>query len=367
MERRRTIRHPDAPTLNRSVAGVTVAASSETPHPEVVTNLLDSFPSDQPKVGDRLGTYELISFLGRGATSVVYKGRHGKLQIPVAVKVLHLYELAQSPRLVDQLVSEAMLLAKMNHPNIVRLWDLEEQGPIPYIVLEYVAGLSLAELIIRQGRIPIPFAFAIIRQAVEGLAEAHKLGIVHRDVKPGNLLLGFDGVVRVADLGLAMMVGDRLARQTAEGRADTIPAGTAAYLAPEQAQNPAHVDFRADIYSLGATLYHSLTNHFPFQGRSSMEVITKSLRESPAPAQQFVPTLTQEQSDLVMRMLERNPEERFASYDELRGALARAVGDRRAPRPLAESFVRWATMDAQARHAASVSSNGTVSVPAPPH
>jgi serine/threonine protein kinase len=166
---------------------------------------------------------------------------------------------------------------------------------------------------------------------------------VHRDVKPGNLLLGLDGIVKVADLGLAMVVGDRLSRQAAEGSVEKLPAGTAAYLAPEQAINPSHVDFRADIYSLGATLYHALTSFFPFEGRTSMQVISKHLREPAVPPRRYLPELTEEQSDLVMRMLEKDPTKRFESYDELRAALARAVGDRRAPRPLAESFLAWAS------------------------
>jgi serine/threonine protein kinase len=290
-----------------------------------------------------IGIYELVGLIGRGTTSIVYRGRHRKLEIPVAVKVLHPDELANSPQLIGQLVSEAILLAKLNHPNIVRLWDLDDQGPAPYLVLEFVAGMSLAELILQQGAVPIPFAFAIVRQAVEGLAEAHKLGIVHRDVKPGNLLLGLDGIVKVADLGLAMVVGDRLSRQAAEGSVEKLPAGTAAYLAPEQAINPSHVDFRADIYSLGATLYHALTSFFPFEGRTSMQVISKHLREPAVPPRRYLPELTEEQSDLVMRMLEKDPTKRFESYDELRAALARAVGDRRAPRPLAESFLAWAS------------------------
>src|SRR5581483_4963041 len=237
---------------------------------------------------------------------------------------------------------EAVLLAQLNHPNIVRLWDLDDECPAPYLVLEYVHGTTLAGLIDRRGPIPVPYAFAVIRQAVEGLAEAHKLGVVHRDVKPGNLLIGCDGVVKVADLGMATAVGDRLARQAAEGGAATLPAGTAAYLAPEQARDPSRVDFRADVYSVGATLYHALTGRFVFEGRNSVEVIFKHLREPVVPPRLLVPDLTDEQSDVVLKMLAKDPAHRFESYDELRLALGRAVGDRRAPRPLAESFLAFA-------------------------
>ncbi len=325
------------------------AAFLSTAHPadtvrRIEPNLRPPAPPAPPSIGAVLGKYELIGHLGRGTTSVVFLGRHRKLQMPVAVKVLHLDALASSPHLLGQLVSEAVLLAKLNHPNIVRLWDLDDEGPSPYLVLEHVDGTTLAGLIEQKGSVPIPLAFAIIRQAVEGLAEAHKVGIVHRDVKPGNLLIGRDGVVKVADLGLATVVGDRLTRQAAEGRAETLPAGTAAYLAPEQARDPSKADFRADVYSLGATLYHALTSFFPFEGRTSMQVILKHLREPVVPPKRYLPDLTEEQSNLVVRMLAKDPAERFASYDELRLALAQAVGDRRAPRPLAEAFLQFAAL-----------------------
>jgi serine/threonine protein kinase len=297
---------------------------------------------EPPRVGSMLGNYELLSRLGQGTTSIVFEGRHRKLQIPVAVKILHRDAVANSPQLIKQLVSEAILLARLNHPHVVRLWDLNDEGAYPYLVLEFVRGKTLAELIHQQVQVPVPYAIAIIRQAVEGLAEAHKLGIVHRDVKPGNLLIGHDGVVKVADLGLAMVISDRLSRQTAGNAAEGLPAGTAAYLAPEQARDAAQVDFRADIYSLGGTLYHALTGRLPFEGRSPMEVIQRQLREQPPAPRTLVPDLSEELSDLILRMLAKDPTDRFASYDELRVALARVVGDRRAPRPLAESFLAFA-------------------------
>lgn len=345
MERRRTIRHPDTAPHPRTLGGTalqdTIRTDAHRPK-KPRTGAPDAVPPGHLRIGDVIGTYELVGLIGRGTTSIVYRGRHRKLQIPVAVKVLNPDELADSPQLIGQLVSEAILLAKLNHPNIVRLWDLEDQGPAPYLVLEFVPGLNLLELILQQGAMPIPFAFAVVRQAVEGLAEAHKLGIVHRDVKPGNLLVGLDGVVKVADLGLAMVVGERLSRHAADGHGAVSPVGTVAFLAPEQARDPSNVDFRADIYSLGATLYYALTGVLPFQGRTAAQVIISLLRDAVMTPRHYVPELTEEQSELVLRMLARDPQQRFDSYDDLRGALARAVGDRRAPRPLAEAFLAWA-------------------------
>src|SRR5262249_1185460 len=160
-----------------------------------------------------------------------------KLRIPVAVKVLDLNPFEDCAPLRQRLVSEAVLLAQINHPNVVRLWDLDDEGPFPYLVLEYIEGGTLAELLANNEPLPVPLAFAIIGQAAEGLAEAHKLGIVPRDVKPGNLLVARDGHIKVADLGLAMVLTPQ-ARAAALQRGEAaLPVGTAAYLAPELAGN----------------------------------------------------------------------------------------------------------------------------------
>jgi serine/threonine protein kinase len=297
---------------------------------------------DKFTVGSVLGKYELVERIGEGSTSVVFLGRHRKLRFHVAVKVLDRTALAAAPHLRGQLLSEAIHLAQINHPNVVRLWDLDDEGPNPYLVMEYVRGTTLADLITQKGKIPFAYAWAIGRQAVEGLAAAHHHGIVHRDVKPGNFLLASDGHVKVADLGLAMIADAPPSERVIAQSEGYVPAGTAAYLAPEQAGDPSGVDFRADIYSLGATLYHALTGRLVFDGRSPLEVIMKHLREKPAPPAHFVSDLPVACSAVLMKMLNKRPEDRFASYDELRLALAQAVGDRRAPRPLAEAFLEFA-------------------------
>ncbi|MCE9532571.1 MAG: serine/threonine protein kinase [Planctomycetes bacterium] len=294
------------------------------------------------KIGDILGKYEIVGEIGRGSTSFVYRGRHRKLLFPVAVKVIEPSALVNTPGLLDQLKTEAILLAQMNHPNVVRLWDLEDEGPICYLVLEYVPGGTLEDLIRQKGAIPIPYAFSIIRQAAEGLAEAHKYGIVHRDVKPGNLLLGLDGHAKVGDLGLAMINSEEKKRQGKANEQKYVPTGTAAYLAPEQAIDPNSADFRADIYALGATFYHALTGNLPFQGRSSMEVIMKHLRLTPTSPREYVPELSIPGAEVILRMMAKDPQNRFASYDELRIALADVIGEQRAPHPLTETFFDFA-------------------------
>jgi serine/threonine protein kinase len=289
--------------------------------------------------GSVLGKYQILNRIGRGSTSAVFSGIHRKLRIPVAIKVLDLESHRDSAELRQRLLSEAVLLARLTHQNIVRLWDIDDEGPYPYLVLEYVSGPSLAELIAKRGPISAQLAFAIVRQAAEGLAQAHSLNIVHRDVKPGNLLLSPEGVVKLADLGLGVVLNKDVRRAAAP---EAFPPGTAAYLAPELAQDPSAADFRADIYSLGATLYHALTGRPPFAGRSPLEVIGKHVNQAPTPPERHASGIPSACSEVVLRMLAKRPEDRFGSYDLLRNALGQAVGDRRAPRPLAEAFLEFA-------------------------
>jgi serine/threonine protein kinase len=259
-----------------------------------------------PQVGDMLGKCLLIERIGHGAAGVVFRARHQSLNIPVAVKVLHVTDDIGVHR---QLRSEAQLLARLNHPHVVRIWDFEDDPFQPFLVMEFVEGSSLSEVLRREGRLPAGRALQIIRQIADALAAAQRLGIVHRDVKPGNILLAGDGAAKLADLGLAVLVDrDR-------GAASGALAGTAAYMAPEQADGA--IDYRADIYSLGATFYHLVTGQTPFQGTSRAEVIRKHARETAAAPRDLAPHLPEVASDVILKMMAREPAERFQTYDEL--------------------------------------------------
>lgn len=329
------------PAIEFALETQSTTANPATIHPAAEHFHLERSSFESMDLGSHLGKYELTARIGRGSTSIVYRGQHRKLRFPVAVKILNRRALDADPELLKQLAAEAIHLAQINHPNVVRLWDLDDEAADPYLVLEYVRGGTLADLIRTKGRIPFAFTWAIIRQAVEGLAAAYKAGIVHRDVKPGNLLLSDDGHVKVADLGLAMIAVDRRSKKLTT-KDNLILAGTAAYLAPEQADDPMNVTFRADIYSLGATLYHALTGRLLFEGRSTSEILMKHVREAPTPPGHFVSDLPAPCSAVIMKMLAKSPKDRFESYEELRVALAQAVGDRRAPRPLADAFLAFA-------------------------
>jgi serine/threonine protein kinase len=186
------------------------------------------------------------------------------------------------------------------------------------MVLEYVEGMSLAELILQSGRLRLDRALRIILQVAEALAAAHRLGVVHRDVKPGNILVTKDGQAKLADLGLAVIVG----KQNAPVTPTTGMAGTVAYMSPEQAGSAMAVDHRSDIYGLGATFYHAVTGQMPFTGRSAMEVMLKHAQEPPVPPHQLATDLDPAASEIILKMLAKKAAERHQTDDELIKMLA---------------------------------------------
>lgn len=273
-------------------------------------------------IGQTLGKCLLIERLGRGGSCCVYRALHQTLNVPVAVKVLQVDACELRHRDHDHLRSEARLLARLNHPNIVRILDFEDDAAFPYLVLECVEGPSLVELIHQSGRLRSDRARAIIAQVAGGLAAIWKIGAVHRDVKPGNILLARDGTAKIADLGQAVLLADGTAT-TANGSAghpDQV-AGTAAYMAPEQFLAPASVDHRADVYALGATFYQAITGRMPFEGRSRMEVLLKHAQEAPVPPHQLVADVDPALSDIILMMLAKDPDNRFQDSEELLAAL----------------------------------------------
>jgi serine/threonine protein kinase len=284
-----------------------------------------------PEAGAVLGKYRLLDLVGRGTSSLVYKAEHIKLPLTVAIKVLRLDHVTDPAPLLNQLASEAAVLAHLNHPHIIRVYDFEDEGPFPYLVTEYVRGCSLNRLIREHGRLPQDGALQVLSRLADALATAQQLGIVHRDIKPDNILLTKSGEVKLADLGLAVAVGNRILPGVLAAQGQGGVTGTAAYLAPEQALRPHEVDHRADIYGLGATFYHALCGRLPFEGRSCMEVLYKHLREPVVPPLTLVPDLDPEVSDLLMKMLAKEPRDRFATYAELRAATT-AIRTRRQAR-----------------------------------
>jgi serine/threonine protein kinase len=255
------------------------------------------------------GRYRIERPLGHGGMATVYLGRDTELERPVAIKLLA-ENLAGDDEFRRRFVREAKLAARLSDPNVVSVYDAGEDDGRPYIVMEHVDGETFADLLARKGRLPPDGARELASQAASGLAHAHAAGLVHRDVKPQNLILRRDGTVKIADFGIA-----RAAETTSITVAGTV-LGTAAYLAPEQAMGE-EVTAAADVYSLGAVLYELLTGRPPFEFETLADLADRQRRMEVTPVRDLAPEVPPELEDVVMRCLARNPAYRPASAGEL--------------------------------------------------
>jgi serine/threonine protein kinase len=256
------------------------------------------------------GRYRLEQPLGHGGMATVYLARDEQLDRAVAVKLLA-EKLADDATFRKRFLREARLAARLSHPNVVSVYDAgETEDGRPYIVMEHVEGVTLADLMRERGRLSAAEAVGLAVQACRGLAHAHAAGLVHRDVKPQNLLLRLDGTLKVADFGIA-----RAAETTALTQAGTV-LGTAAYLSPEQATGD-EVTSAADVYSLGAVLYELLTGRLPYELDSLVDLVEKQARGSIAPVSELSPEVPHHVEDAVMHSLARNPAYRPASAEAL--------------------------------------------------
>jgi len=306
-----------------------ILARGVEPQPAVVTEAdIHSLPapgmaasSDPgPSVGSTLGKCLLIEAVGRGASAKVFRALHTSLNIQVAVKVLTAGSAAGERRLREFSRVEAQLLARLNHPHIVRVLDYEQDPHRPFLVLEYVDGLTLADLIHQGGAMRAHRAVRLIAQVVDALGYALGMGVLHRDIKPANILLTREGSAKLADLGLAAVTAQSELSGVAVGGGDYL-VGTPAYMAPEQALGTGSADHRSDIYSLGATFYHAVTGRPPFAGSGTVELMTKHARQMPEPPHKLMPELPPAVSALILKMLAKQPADRFADYEELSAAL----------------------------------------------
>ena len=282
--------------------------------------------------GFRLGSYVLLGLLGKGGMSAVYLGEHVVMKRRCAIKVLPAKLIGGGSHL-ERFMREARAVAALDHPNIVRAYDVASEGEgnaaTHFLVMELVEGRSLYDLVKRDGPPGADRVREIGYESAKGLAHAHAAGIVHRDVKPGNILLASTGVVKVTDLGLARGSEDEEHSLTVAH--DEKVLGTADYLAPEQALDSHAVDHRADIYGLGCTLYFSLCGHGPFTEGTLTQRLMAHQTQPPPPIESLVGGVPPELAGAIAKMLEKKPEDRFQTMDEVAAALAPAGAAEAAP------------------------------------
>ena len=273
---------------------------------------------DSKSSGFILGQYKLLGLLGTGGMSSVYLGEHRQLRVQRAIKVLPVSRVHDSSYL-ERFVQEAQAAARLNHPNIVQAYDIGVHKKHHYIVMEYVEGKDLQNLVKETGPLDYELAANYIRQAAEGLAYAHQSGLIHRDIKPANLLVDPRGTVKLLDLGLARFTDDEAPSLTIAHEENVL--GTADYLPPEQAVDSHGIDSRADIYSLGCTLYYLLTGHPPFPTGTLPQRIHAHQTKSPASIYVDRSDAPQALVDVCGRMMAKSPEARFQTAKEVADVL----------------------------------------------
>jgi len=267
-----------------------------------------------------LGNYHLQARIGKGGMGQVFRGEHVRLRRPVAIKVLNT-DLADDAVAIARLQREARATATLDHPNIVKVFDIDAEHAPPYLVMEYVDGLSLQAIVALTGTLCVEATALCGRQIASGLAHAAAAGLVHRDIKPANLLLDRLGVVKILDLGIVLLREDA-ARLTLTSDGQSSLLGTVDYLAPEQALDSHRVDGRADIYALGGTLYFLLAGHPPFDDVVPHHRLARKQTSEPEPIHRLRPDVPEEFSAVIARMLARDPADRYQSALDVADALA---------------------------------------------
>lgn len=289
----------------------------------VRTGLLTRWQADQLLHGRYKGffvkKYKLLELLGSGGMSNVYLAEHLLMRRRVAIKVLPRNRVQDSSYLA-RFYREARAAAALDHHNIVRAYDIDNEGNNHFLVMEYVEGRDLEDIVRREGPLDYARAAEYIRQAALGLDHAHQAGLIHRDIKPANLLLTPQEVVKILDLGLARFSEEEIASLTVAYQENVL--GTADYLAPEQAVDSHRVDARADIYSLGCTLYFLLAGHPPFPEGTLPERLAAHQQKEPKDLRQIRRDAPEDLIAICRRMMAKKPEERYSSAREVAEALA---------------------------------------------
>ncbi len=267
--------------------------------------------------GKTVGDFQVERLLGRGGMGEVYLATQLSLNRPVALKVLR-SDVMVKPGYRERFESEALAVAKLNHPSIVHVYAMSRIEQVHFIAMEYVEGTNLRDYVVKRGALDLPQAMSIMKQAAQAIGAAGEAGIIHRDVKPENILMTRRGRVKVADFGLCRQMDEEGPHLTQVG----ITMGTPAYMSPEQAQGYP-LDHRSDLYSLGATCYFMLAGMPPFRADSAVALALKHIRELPASLMIHRPDLPLEIDRLVMKLMAKDPADRYQSAAELLADLAK--------------------------------------------
>lgn len=264
-----------------------------------------------------LGPYHILDHLGRGGVSQVFKAWHTERDCLVALKVIH-PQLLSNAEAVGRFQREMKAVTRLAHPNIVSAFEDTAIGDAHFFAMEFVQGTDLQKLVELSGALPVSQACDFIRQAAHGLAHAHEQGLVHRDVKPANLVRIEGGsVIKILDFGLARLHNAGGAAPGAALTAQGAMIGTADYVAPEQARDARQADIRSDIYGLGCTFYHLLTGGPPFPGGSALQKIHHHLNKEPASVRIIRPETPEAVEAVVKKMMAKKPDERFQTPGEV--------------------------------------------------
>ncbi len=276
--------------------------------------------------------FQIMQKVGAGAMASVYKAKQLSLDRIVAIKILP-KRLSEDPEFVKRFIAEGRAAAKLNHNNIVQAIDVGEFAGYHYFVMEYVDGKTVYDELTKSRVYQEKAALDLIIQIAKALQHSHERGFIHRDVKPKNIMITKDGTAKLADMGLARQANDVEAAEAEKGRAF----GTPYYISPEQVRGVADVDFRADIYSLGATFYHMVTGKVPFEGPTPAAIMQKHLKEPLVPPDHLNPKLSTGLAEVVERMMAKDRNRRYASTSDLLTDLER-VARGEAPLQAREGF-----------------------------
>jgi serine/threonine protein kinase len=284
----------------------------------VESQVLTRYQADQLKAGRtklNLGPYTITDWIGQGGMGQVFKAVHKMMGRHCAVKVLPRDK--STPEAIENFTREIRTQAQLDHANLVRAYDAGHDGNVHYLVTEYVPGTDLRQLVRRQGPLTMQQAANVIMQAAHGLEYAHQGGLIHRDVKPGNILVTPEGIAKVSDLGLSGFVHDA----ENDPRAGKI-VGTADYLSPEQISNPNEITSVSDIYSLGCTLYYAVSGKVPFPGGTTRDKARRHCEETPWHPRRFNPEVSEEFVEIIADMMEKDPKARIQTAAEVAARLS---------------------------------------------